>query len=73
MEYLMRCTKEALHDASEHILRGKPMTPMQVGYRPELNVSPILGLEQANYYQSLIDIFQWVVELERIVICIDVS
>jgi len=41
---------------SNHVLKGKPNTPMQTGYRPELDVSPILGPEQANYYQSLIRI-----------------
>jgi len=41
---------------SKHVLRGKPSTPMQAGYRPELDISPVLGPEQANYYQSLIGI-----------------
>jgi hypothetical protein len=74
----MQYIKEALRNAeaevgkSEHVLRGKPMTPMHVEYRPELDVSPILGLEQANYYQSLTGILQWVVQLGRIAIYIDV-
>jgi len=37
-------------------LKGKPSTPMQACYRPELDVSPILSPEQANYYMSLIGI-----------------
>jgi len=58
---------------SNYCLRGKPTTPMQVGYRPELDVSPVLGPEQANYYQSLIGILRWAVELGRIDIYIDVA
>jgi hypothetical protein len=51
---------------SNHVLRGKPNTPMQTGYRPELDISPVLGPEQANYYQSLIGVLCWAVELGRI-------
>jgi hypothetical protein len=54
-------------------LRGKPNTPMQIGYRPELDVSPVLGPNQANYYQSLIGILRWTVELGRIDIYTDVA
>jgi len=54
-------------------LKGKPSTPMQVNYRPELDVSPVLDPEQANYYMSLIGILRWAVELGRIDIFIDVS
>lgn len=46
---------------------------MQTGYRPELDVSPVLGPEQANYYQSLIGVLRWADELGRIDIYIDVS
>jgi hypothetical protein len=54
-------------------LRGKPTTPMQTNYRPELDISPVLGLEQANYYQSLIGILRWAMELGRIDIYVDVT
>jgi hypothetical protein len=58
---------------SNHVLRGKPSTPMQARYRPELGISPVLGLEQAYYYQSLIGILGWAIELGCIDIYIDVS
>jgi hypothetical protein len=58
---------------SNYCLKGKPSTPMQNGYHPELDVSQILGPEQANYYQSLIGILRWAVELGRIDIYIDVA
>ncbi len=71
--------KEALKNVelelskSNYCLKGKPSTPMQAGYRPELDVSPVLGPDQANYYQSLIGILRWAVELGRIDIYIDVA
>jgi hypothetical protein len=46
---------------------------MQSNCRPELDITPILGPDQANYYQSLIGVLCWVVELGRIDIQIDVS
>lgn len=54
-------------------LKGKPSTPMQTNYRPELDVTPLLEPDQANYYQSLIGVLRWAVELGRIDIYIDVS
>ncbi|MFN9980135.1 MAG: hypothetical protein ACK53Y_09490, partial [bacterium] len=45
---------------------------MQTNYRPELDVSPLLDPEQANYYMSLIGILRWAVELGRLDIYIDV-
>jgi hypothetical protein len=54
-------------------LKGKPSTPMQACYRPELDVSPILSPEQANYYMSLIGFLRWAMELGRIDIYIDVA
>jgi hypothetical protein len=54
-------------------LKGKPTTPMQLDYRPELDVLPLLGPDQANYYASLIGILRWTVELGRIDIYINVA
>ncbi len=49
------------------------MTPMTPGYRPELDVSPLLDEDQASYYMSLIGILRWMVELGCIDICVNVS
>jgi hypothetical protein len=71
--------KEALRNVENElnktgrVLRGKPSTPMQTGYRPELDVTPVLGADQANYFQSLVGVLRWGVELGRIDIYIDVS
>ena len=51
----------------------KAETPMQTSYRPELDVSPELSPVDAAYYQSLIDVLCWMVELGRIDICLEVS
>jgi hypothetical protein len=47
-------------------LPNKVPTPLSSGYRPELDVSPLLEDEEANYYQQLIGVLQWAVELGRI-------
>ena len=48
-------------------------TPMSTSYRPELDVSPELGPKEAAYYQSLIGVLRWIVELGRVDICLEVS
>ena len=47
-------------------------TPLQTSYRPELDVSLELGPVEAAYYQSLIGILRWIVELRRVDICLEV-
>jgi hypothetical protein len=54
-------------------LPAKAETPMQTSYRPELDVSPELEPQEAAYYQSLIGILRWIVELGRVDICLEVS
>ena len=39
----------------------------------ELDVSPKLDAKLAPYYQSLIGILRWIVELGRVDICVEVS
>jgi len=54
-------------------LPAKAETPMQTSYRPELDVTEELGAQEGSYYQSLIGILRWMVELGRIDICLEVS
>ncbi|MGH7974682.1 MAG: reverse transcriptase domain-containing protein, partial [bacterium] len=54
-------------------LPTKANTPMTSGYRPELDVSQLLDDEQANYFQNLIGVLRWAVELGRIDIHIDIA
>ena len=46
---------------------------MEKSYRPELDVTPELSDAYASYYQSLIGILRWVVELVQVDICLEVS
>jgi hypothetical protein len=48
-------------------------TPMQTSYRPELDVTPELIPIETSYYQSLIGVLRWIVELGRIDICLECS
>ena len=50
----------------------KAETPMRTSYRPELDISPELQPTEATYYQSLIGILRWIVELGRVDICLEV-
>ena len=54
-------------------LPSKAETPIRTSYRPEIDVSPELGPVDAAYYQSLIGILRWMVELGRIDICLETS
>ena len=54
-------------------LPAKAKTPLPNGYRPEIDISDKLGSEEGSYYQSLIGILRWMVELGRIDICTEVS
>ena len=48
-------------------------SPFTIGYRPEIDTSPVLCPTEASYYQSMIGILCWVAELGRIDIMCEVS
>ena len=54
-------------------LPSRAEIPIQADYRPELDMSPELGPRDAAYYQSLIRVLRWMVELGRIDICLETS
>ena len=63
-------------EKSQHkrwIIPNKVETLMQSTYRPELDVSEELSSSDASYYQSLIGILRWIVELGCVDICLEVS
>ena len=70
---------EAVRNVEAHLtVHGKKLptraeTPIQTSYRPELDVSPELSKIMSAYYQSLIGILRWIVELGRVDICLEVS
>ncbi len=49
----------------DHRLPNNVPTPLSSGYRPELDVSVILDDDFTNWYQWLIGILSWAVELGR--------
>ena len=54
-------------------LQMKVHTPLSSGYHPELDSPPELNAQHANYYQGLIGVLQWIVELGRIEILLPVT
>jgi hypothetical protein len=66
--------KDLLHDNGKQLKSGKNAErPMPKTYRPELDVSPVLGSELSGRYQQLIGILSWAVELGRVDILLEVS
>ena len=60
-------------DDGQWRLPAKVETPMRSTYWPKLDISPELSTEESSYYQSLIGVLRWIVELGRFDICLEVS
>lgn len=68
--------KKGNHEKKEFkstMLPKRANAPFKTNYRPEIEVSPELTPEKAAYYQSLIGILRWIVELGRVDNCTEVS
>ena len=71
--------QNAVHNVEEYLskqnkaLPRKATAPFSSNYRPETDTSPELDPFQANYYQSLIGVLRWIVELGRIDINVEAS
>ena len=52
---------------------NKIQTPLSPGYHSRLDITQELPPTEASYYHSLIGIIQWIVELERVDICVETS
>jgi hypothetical protein len=48
------------------VLNGKATTPLEPDYHPEIDETPLIDDDRANYYQSLIGILLWACQLGRI-------
>ena len=74
-EYVKQAVKEVQRklEAEGKGLSNKVKTPLPAGYRPELDMSPECNQDQASYYQNLIGVLRWAVELGRIDIYVHVS
>jgi len=64
---------EVYLNARKEKLATKAGSPISNNYRPEIDDSDELNLVDAAYYQSLIGILRWIVELGRVDICCEVS
>ena len=51
----------------------KAPSPMTTDYRAETDISPALDATDTAYYQLLISVVRWMVELGRVDICTEVS
>ena len=67
MEYVAR------HLSKDYVLPKRADNPFESGYSPKLDVSPVLGPEEASYYKPLIGVMRWMIEIERIDINTEVS
>ena len=63
---------DKLQECKYHMPNKAP-APMSNKYRPEIDISPELNATDAAYYQSLIGIVRWMVELGRVDITTEVS
>lgn len=55
------------------MLKSKVSSTLPSGYIPEMDSTPYLDDEDANYYQQQIGVLRWAVELGRIDICAEAS
>jgi hypothetical protein len=60
-------------DRANYVLSNTANTPMSSGYRPELDITPYLNDDQANWYHNMIGVLRWAIELGRIDIHVEVS
>jgi hypothetical protein len=54
-------------------LQTKVKTPVSQGYRPELDASPEISPRQAKYFQGLIGVLRWMIELGWIDVMVSVA
>ena len=54
-------------------LAVKSLTPLTSNYRPDINITEELGEDESSYYQSLIGVLRWIVELGQVDIFCKVS
>jgi hypothetical protein len=74
-EYVKKAVQEVERELSylESYLPKRIETPLSSGYQPELDFSEELDANQTNYYQGLIGVLRWIVELGRMDIIVPVS
>ena len=66
---------QALRDTygGTHKLPKNAPNPFPMGYKPDMELTTHLGPELVSYYQSLIEVMRWMLEIGRIDIITEVS
>ena len=72
MKEAIKNVDKYLHDRGIALLK-KASTPLITNYSSEIDGSPELDEMEADFYQSLIRILRWMVEMGRLDICMEVS
>jgi hypothetical protein len=74
-QYVQNAVKnlETWMSDKQYKLPKKVATPMLATYRPEMDVTALLDADEANYYQSLVGVLRWIIEVGRIDITTEVS
>jgi hypothetical protein len=74
-KYLLESIKgvESTLASKGNKLPTRCITPLSSGYRPEIDTTAELGREGHQYYQELIGILRWAVEIGRLDILLEVS
>jgi hypothetical protein len=65
-QYLTNAIKTIEEKLGKPLQMSRVNTPLECNYHPELDGTAELTEDEANYYQSLIGILQWINELGRI-------
>ena len=69
----VKTMEEHLEKVGKTLISKKPGTPIPTTYSPELDITLDLISTDAAYYQSLVGILRWIVELGRVDIFLEVS
>ena len=71
----MRNCQEYLKDhfSDDYELIANAPNPFLLGYKPCMDVSPLLSPDEASYFQTIIGVMRWMVDLGIIDIAVEVS
>lgn len=64
---------EAFLEKKGRKLPGRCVTPVNSGYKPELDATAELAVGGHRYYQEMIGVLRWAVKLGRLDILLEVS
>ena len=73
VEESVKNVEDFLKSKGRSLPAARVRTPIRSGYKPELDETPELAAEGHSYYQELIGILRWAVELGRLDILLEVS